>query len=275
MEIGASTRLLAVLGDPVAHSLSPVMHNAACRALGLDAAYVALRVPGAAIPQVLHALAAVEAAGNVTVPHKEAVERSITRKTDLCARTGACNTFWTEAGELVGDNTDVAGIRAALAELNVNGAGGGRWLVIGTGGSARAVAVAAGAAKAELFVQSRSPKRAGEFAQWAESIGVHAAPAAKSHSADVAINATPLGLRPGDALPLDPAAVRGVQAALDLVYRPGGTAWVRAVAAAGVRAADGRAVLVHQGAAAFARFFPGQHAPLEVMRAAVGRALSA
>ena len=110
MEIGASARLLVILGDPVTHSLSPVMHNAAIRALGLDAVYLALPTPTAKLPVVLDALAAVGAAGNVTVPHKEAVERYIARKTDVCARAGACNTFWTESGALVGDNTDVTGV---------------------------------------------------------------------------------------------------------------------------------------------------------------------
>jgi shikimate dehydrogenase len=272
MEIGGSTRLLAVLGDPVAHSLSPYMHNAACRALGLDAAYVALRVPAATVSDVLRALAAVGAAGNVTVPHKEAVERSVARKTELCARTGACNTFWTDAGELVGDNTDVAGIRQALRQLDVNG--GERWLVIGTGGSARAVAVAASEAKAELAVRSRDRGRAEAFAAWAEGIGVRATPAKARADADVAINATPLGLRSGDALPAEPQDLPGVRAALDLVYAAGGTPWVRALAERGLRAADGRDVLVHQGAAAFARFFPEHRPPLEVMRAAVARALA-
>jgi len=273
MEIGGSTRLLAVVGDPVAHSLSPHMQNAACRALGIDAAYVALRVPARALADVLGALAAVGAAGNVTVPHKEAAERSVARKTDLCARTGACNTFWTEAGGLVGDNTDVAGIRQALLDLNVDGAG--RWLVIGTGGSARATTVAAGGAKADLLVMSRDATRARAFVEWAGSIGVRAAAATPGDGADVVINATPLGLRSGDAFPMDPAALRGARAALDLVYAAGGTRWVRALQAVGVLAADGRGVLLHQGAAAFARFFPDQRPPLEVMRAAVARALGA
>src|SRR3989449_7529207 len=82
------------------------MHNAAIRALGLDAVYVAIRTPAAALPSLLAALGAVGGAGNVTVPHKEAVERCLARKTDLCARVGACNTFWTEHGELVGDRSE-------------------------------------------------------------------------------------------------------------------------------------------------------------------------
>src|SRR5437016_2650395 len=100
------------------------MHNAAIRALGLDAVYVALPTPTDKLPVVLDALAAVGAAGNVTVPHKEAVERYIARKTDVCARAGACNTFWTEGGALVGDNTDVPGVATCVKRL-ADGAGRG------------------------------------------------------------------------------------------------------------------------------------------------------
>src|SRR6266704_1388946 len=124
VEVSASTRLLAVIGDPVAHSLSPSMHNAAIHVLGLDAVYVALRTPAPALATVLAALAGVGGAGNVTVPDKEAAERCVARKTDVCARVGACNTFWTEHGALVGDNTDVAGILAALRQLGADGGGG-------------------------------------------------------------------------------------------------------------------------------------------------------
>jgi len=273
VEIGASTRLLAVLGDPVAHSLSPVMHNAVIRALGLDAVYVGLRVPAAAIPETLAVLAAVGAAGNVTVPHKEAVERYVARKTDACAKAGACNTFWVEAGDLIGDNTDVAGVRAALAALGADGAR--RWLVIGTGGSARAVAIAATESGAELRVRSRAPERAARFTAWASERGARAAVWKEGETAEVAINATPLGLAATDALPVDPKALTGVRCALDLVYAAGETRWVQALRAAGVAAHDGREMLVRQGAAAFARFFPGALAPLDVMRAAVARALRA
>ncbi len=273
MEIRASTRLLAVLGDPVRHSLSPSMHNAAIRALGLDAAYVALATPGAALPAVLTTLSAVGAAGNVTVPHKEAVEGLVARKTELCARAGACNTFWTEHGVLVGDNTDVVGVREALAALGADGAR--RWLVLGTGGAARAVLVAAAAAKAHLAVRSRDPERARRFAAWGAARGVTVEVVQGPCATDVAINATPLGLKTSDALPVAPADVPELRIGLDLVYAPGETRWVQVLRAAGVTAADGREMLVRQGAAAFARFFPGAEAPVEIMRAAVARALRA
>ena len=275
MEVSADTRLLGVIGDPVAHSLSPSMHNAAIRVLGLDAVYVALPTPTAALATVLGTLAAVGGAGNVTLPHKEAAERCVTRKTELCVRVGACNTFWTEHGALVGDNTDVVGILAALRQLGVDG--GGSWLLIGTGGAARAVAVAAGQVKAEVHVLSRDAARAGDFAEWARGRGVRAAPARGTLDLDIAINATPAGLKDTDPLPLDPQSasrLRG-KAALDLTYARGGTRWVRTLRAAGVHAVDGREVLVQQGGAAFQRFFPDQVAPLDVMRAAVHRALGA
>ena len=277
MEIGAKTRVLAVLGDPVAHSLSPALHNAAIRALGLDAVYVALRVPADDFSIVLPALAVAGVSGNVTVPHKEAAERCVMRKTDLCARAGACNTFWMEVeGQdhvLVGDNTDVPAITAAVAELAPDSK---RWLVLGTGGTSRAVAIAAADAGAQLLVRSRDPDRARAFVQWAEGRGVDARPA-DALEADVVINTTPLGLKTGDPLPLAPKAVTGIRAALDLVYAPGETAWVKAWRAHDpkVHVADGRGILVRQGALAFGRFFPGVPAPVEVMRAAVEQGLRA
>src|SRR5689334_18957615 len=169
------------------------MHNAAIHVLGLDAVYVALPTPATAVATVLGTLAAIGGAGNVTLPHKEAAERCVARKTELCARVGACNTFWTEHGALVGDNTDVAGIQAALRQLGADG--GGAWLLAGTGGAARAVALAAAAAKADLHVLSRDAARARAFAEWAHEHGVRAAPARGALDPDVAINATPAGLK--------------------------------------------------------------------------------
>lgn len=274
MEISAKTRLLVVIGDPVAHSLSPAMHNAAFRALGIDAVYVALRVPPESLAQVLAMQAATNGAGNVTVPHKEAVERSVTRKTDVCTRVGACNTFWIEDGALIGDNTDVFGVTAALEKLGA-AAKGARWLLVGTGGSARATAVVAAELGASLFVRSRDATRAKDFVAWCDTIGARAQVAAGTVEIDVAINATPLGLAGHDPLPVEVNHIPGVQKALDLVYAPGETRWVHALRERGIEATDGREMLVRQGAAAFERFFPGVAAPTEVMRAAVQRALRA
>jgi shikimate dehydrogenase len=166
----------------------------------------------------------------------------------------------------------VFGVAAALEQIGA-ARKGERWLVIGTGGSARATAVAAADRGATLFVRSRDGSRAKAFAAWASGIGVATTVADGPVEVDVAINATPLGLAGHDPLPVDVNHIPGVQHALDLVYAPGETRWVHALRERGIEAADGREMLVQQGVAAFERFFPGADAPTEVMRAAVQRAL--
>jgi shikimate dehydrogenase len=172
----------------------------------------------------------------------------------------------------VGDNTDVVGVTAALEHMGAAHKGE-RWLVVGTGGSARAIAVSAAERGATLFVRSRNDSRAKDFAAWAAGLGVPTRVANGPVEIDVAINATPLGLAGHDPLPVDLNHIPGVRKALDLVYTPGETRWVHALRERGIEAADGREMLIQQGAAAFERFFPGTDAPVEVMRAAVQRAL--
>jgi len=144
--------------------------------------------------------------------------------------------------------------------------------VAGTGGSARAVAAAAKAHGVRLLVRSRDPARAASFAGWARELGVDAHPDT-GEAAATAINATPLGLKPGDPPPFPFERLDGCAIAFDLVYGPGETAWVRAARGLGLKAADGRVMLVAQGAFALERFFPGVQAPGEVMAAAVRRGL--
>ncbi len=267
-QITGNSRLLVILGDPVRHSVSPAMHNAAIRVLGLDAVYVALQVDSVALAHVIRGLEAAGVAGNITVPHKVAAAQLLIRLTGVAKTIGAVNTFWAEGGRLVGDNTDVPGLLDVLGRLGA----GDVWLTAGTGGSARAIAGAAKQRDALLLVRSRDPARAAAFAAWAREIGVHALPD-DGRRADVAINATPLGLKPAESLPIPDERLDGAPAALDLVYAPGETPWVRRCRALGLRAADGRGLVVAQGAHAFERFFPEQRAPREVMAAAVEAAL--
>jgi shikimate dehydrogenase len=265
--ISGKTRVFAILGEPVSHSLSPAMHNAAFRALGLDAAYVPLQCRADDIAALVGGLARAGGGGNVTVPHKEAAARVVDRLEARAAALGACNTFWAEDGRIAGDNTDVAGLLDALDRLAPPARG---WLVAGTGGSARAVVGAARERKAALAVQSRDPARAEAFMAWARGLGISAA---EPEQCGVLINATPLGLRDGDPVPLAAELAPDAEVALDLVYARGETPWVRALRARGLRASDGRAMLVAQGAAAFERWFPAVPAPREIMRAAVDAAL--
>lgn len=258
------TRVFAILGDPVAHSLSPAMHNAAFRMLGLDAVYVALRTAPGEVGGLMRALAAAGGGGNVTVPYKfTAAERVDEMRGPL---PGACNTFWADGDRLVGDNTDVTGILDGLAALEAPATS---WLLLGTGGSSQAVLAAARERGARVAVRSRSTDRMVAAQARMAELGVGlAAP----EECQVVINATPLGLSANDPLPLTPFEAPDVGWALDLVYAPGATPFVHAFRERGVRAADGRGVLVAQGTAAFERWF-GRRAPRDVMRAAVDAAL--
>jgi shikimate dehydrogenase len=274
----ASTRVLALLGDPVRHSLSPLFQNAALEALGLDGVYVALRCDGGGLPGLLRGLALAGGGGNVTVPHKAAAAAALDRRSEAVVRTGACNTFWSEDGAVCGDNTDVAGAAAALRDL-MGDVRGASVLLVGAGGAAAAAAVAlvdGGAGR--VVVLNRSSRKRAELAGRIREQGTRCESAASAQGLagerfDLAVNATPLGLHADDPPPLPASAGPEYGAALDLVYAEGGSAWVRAMRARGVPAADGLGMLLHQGAAAF-RCWWGVDAPLDVMRAALLRAAS-
>lgn len=265
--IGGRTRVFAILGDPIGHSLSPAMHNAAFLALGLDAVYVALRTASSDLPDLLRALARSGGGGNVTVPHKEIAAKAVERASVRVQSLGACNTFWAEAGQSRGENTDVDGVIEALSRLEAPATG---WLIAGTGGGARATVAAAAVRGARVAIRSRDGLRRQEFEEWASAQGVGLAAASEC---EVLINTTPLGLNPGDHLPLALDDAPGARVALDLVYHRGETAWVRQMRQEGLRSADGRVMLVSQGAAAFRYWFPDEDPPVEVMRAVVNDAL--
>jgi shikimate dehydrogenase len=273
--VSARTRVIALLGDPVSHSLSPAMHNAAMHAARLDGVYVALRVPAGEVAGVLRGLAHAGGAGNVTVPHKEEAARAADRLTEAAEATGACNCFWLEGGEVWGDNTDVEGVTAAMRTLMGRSVAGARVLVAGAGGGARAVVCALARHHAgEVVVVNRTPHRAAELAhrfgtEHTRVTVVRAIDEVGSGGFDLAVNATSLGLREDDPLPLDPDRLPPVEAALDLVYRAGGeTPWVRAMRQRQIAAADGSEMLLMQGAAAFRRWW-GIDPSLEVMRQAL------
>lgn len=265
--IDGATRVFAILGDPVVHSLSPVMHNAAFRALGLPAVYVPLPCPAEEVPNLIRAIGKAGGGGNVTVPHKEIAAQAVDVCRDLVETVGACNTFWSDNGGTVGDNTDVHGVLESLRELEAPDA---PWLIAGTGGGARAAVVAARSKGVRVAVTSRDSRRRSEFESWICSRGVSLTSASEC---GVLINSTPLGLREGDPLPIQPGVAPRAEVVFDMVYAAGETAWVRSMRPRVRRAADGRGMLVAQGAAAFERWFPAKRAPVEVMRAAVNAVL--
>ena len=276
----ASTRPVAVLGWPVRHSLSPVIHNAAFAHEGLDLVYLALPVAPDDLPCVVEALGAIGAVGaNVTVPHKVAVARLCGRLTEEAGLVGAVNTLaWGDDG-LLGDNTDATGLRDALVR-QVGPRAGERVLVVGTGGAARAAAVAVGRLGLTATVAGRRPEAATEVARLAQRAGSTAAApcdladeealTAAVAGARIVINATPLGMD-GESLPAPCHRLTGDQVAYDLVYAPAGTPFLADARRRGAAAHDGLGMLVGQAAAAFERW-TGRPAPLEVMSAAVSDA---
>lgn len=242
------------------------MHNAAFRALGLDAVYVALDSAGARVKPLMHALADAGGGGNITIPHKPVAATAL--EGGPAAGTGACNTFWGKAGTLHGDNTDPDGVQHALAMLGGEWSG---WLIIGTGGAAQGCLEAARRVGASVAIRSRNPERATALANRAAEMGLGVIDA---RECDLVVNATPLGLKSADPMPLSFPEAPGARAVLDLVYARGGTPLVRAAHAIGLTAADGREVLLGQGIASFRRWFPEVEPPAEIMRAALRAGLA-
>lgn len=265
-------REFRLLGRPVSHSVSPPVHEAAFRHWRVKATYAALDVPPEALDATIRRVAAA-GGGNVTLPYKLRVATLIERPGETVRATGACNCFWfdPEAG-LRGENTDVDGFVDACGDLGVT-LEGARALVLGAGGAARAVVHAlerAGSARIELW--NRTRRRAEALAEAASAeVRVWTDPPTDLE-VDLVVNATRLGLDPGDPLPLDLERI-GAGAALDLVYGPERTAWVRHAETRGIRSEDGLGMLVHQAARSLAWWFPGREPPIDTMRRAAARAL--
>ena len=262
---------LVLLGHPVAHSLSPTFQNAALRRAGLPLQYEAVDVEPDALGTTLDELVSANAAGNVTVPHKEAVFARCARRSTLAERVGAVNTFWVEGGDLVGDNTDVGGFLDLLEEMAPNVDPSRHAAVIGAGGSAAAVLAAFEQARfGNVRVSARTASRATALCE-------RFAHARSSQSHDEAIrgaglvvNTTPLGIG-GHGMPFDVGLVDRDAVVLDLVYvRDGETPLVQAAHSRGLRAASGLPMLLGQGARAFELWF-GVAPDRAAMRASVAR----
>ena len=282
--------VIALIGHPVAHSISPAMQQAALDALGVDARYEAWDVPPAELPRAAERLRGPRLLGaNATVPHKAALLRLADRADAVAARVGAANTAVRRGRELHAANTDVAGVRRALADAGV-ALEGAAAVLIGAGGAARAVVAALREAGARaVAVANRTPSRAEALRALAEGGGAGAPLALRAcpldprsralreamAGADLVIHSTPLGMRHGPeeaATPVPAALFAPGQAAFDLVYTPARTPFLRAAAAAGARPIGGLGMLVHQGAESF-RLWTGREPPLEAMFRAARAAL--
>jgi shikimate dehydrogenase len=271
--ITGSTRLAAVIGSPVRHSLGPAIHNAAFEAGGLDWVYVALEVvPGAATA----ALAAMRALGigglSVTMPHKEAIAAAVDDLDPAAAALGSANTVVLQPdGRSAGYSTDGPGFIASLSDAGVDPSGS-RVAVIGAGGAARAVIDALARIGVDrIDVVNRSADRAEVAAALAGTAG-HVAPANDLALADIVVNATSIGMGSAE-LPCDPELLREGQVVVDLVYHPLHTALLVAARQRGATTIDGLGMLVHQ-AVLQQQLWTGITPDPMIMRAAAERELA-
>ena len=303
LPISGRTALVGVLGDPVRHSLSPAMHNAALAELGLEWAYLALPAPAEDLATVVRGLEAMGCRGlSVTIPHKQAVAELCRERSPLAQRVGAVNTLVPlDGGGWMGTNTDVEGFMAPLRHGPWQGK---RALVLGCGGSARAVV--AGLVElgfGAITVAARRPEALAAFAQTCGPWAPQLSPLAWSEldsatdqdlghtalaQADLVVNTTPIGMAsaspagasdPAGALacPLNPAQLDQLQpgaTVYDLIYTPRPTQLLRQAAQRGCPTQDGLEMLVQQGAAALRLWSGLETVPTDAMRTAVETALA-
>ena len=286
--LGADATIVGVIGSPVAHSLSPLLHNTAFAALGLGERWhsFAFEVPAGGAEVALASMRRWRLSGlSVTMPHKAAVAALVDEASDTARRLDAVNCITNADGSLHGSNTDGEGFVASLARGADFDPAGRRCLVVGAGGAARAVVLAlASRGASEVAVANRTPSRAQEAAALAGPAGTVvpledvAALTAAVAAADLVVNATPLGMQgaareigaggdageSGDAWPVAPDLLRPGQVAADLIYAPRPTPWLVAARAAGATGLDGLGMLVHQAAAQLVRW-TGHEAPVEEM----------
>ncbi len=274
MRPDAKTRLCGIIGNPVEHSLSPAMHNAAYEQLGLNFAYLAFRVT-----DVEGAVRAVRALGlrglSVTVPHKVAVIPFLDEIDPVAKSIGAVNTVVNDGGRLKGYNTDWTGFVRSL-EAHVPAAGR-RVALLGAGGAARAIAFGLREKGASLTILNRA-EEIGMARDLAAEIGCPHGDFARAQSiasADIVVNATSVGMAPlQDKVPVDPAGLRSEQVVVDIVYNPMETRFLREAAARGCRTVPGYEMLLLQGVTQF-ELWTGQAAPVDLMRSVLKERLAA
>lgn len=279
-KITGQTNVLALIGHPVKHSLSPAMHNAAFQAEGLDFVYICLDVDPAELPAAIKGMTALKLQGfNVTMPHKQAVAALMDELDESAAISGAVNTVVIdEAGRLRGYNTDGGGMVMACEEAGF-GLAGSKALIMGAGGAAAAIANALGGAGIEeLHIVNRSGKNATNLRNKLQDAGLENVQAHPLDilegdvlDADIVVNATSLGMKDGDSLPVPAEYVHEGRAFCDAVYRPGAeTALVRLARERGARVVAGDRMLLYQGVLA-QKLWTGREPNVDAMDRALRR----
>jgi shikimate dehydrogenase len=277
MDISGKTRVCGVIGDPIEHTLSPIMHNAAFNAQKFDYTFLAFKVKSSELENAVNGMRALNIRGlNVTMPHKSAILKFLDR-VDLSAQIiNSVNTILNKDGKLFGFNTDGVGALKALKENKVE-LKGRKVLLLGAGGAARAIAYSMAKESDELAVLNRSLKPAQELAKLLEKTANKKIVAGllspkeiqqNLQDSDILINATSVGMKPkAEESLVTPKLLRPNLAVMDIVYNPIETKLAKDAKAAGAKVVSGVEMLIYQGAASF-EIWTGKSAPVEVMRQA-------
>lgn len=279
LKIDAKTKLYGIFGNPVEHSLSPILHNAVFKRLKMDCVYMAFRVEPGCLGLAFEGMRSIGIRGvNVTIPFKEDAVNFVDEvPEDLDRLTGAINTVVQKDGRLYGYNTDGLGFLQALHEELSFKPQGKDVLVIGAGGAARGVVFALAHAGADrIFICNRSRERARGLAEYAstyfsetEIVSLESFGDMPDKKMDLVINATSCGMKGNQDLPMDWGLIREPKAAYDLVYTPSETLWLKEAKRIGIPCANGLGMLVAQGAISFERWTGKKEGVREAMREAL------
>jgi len=277
MVISGKTKVCGVIGDPIEHTLSPIMHNAAFEALKIDYVFLAFKVKPVEVKNAMNGMRALGIHGlNVTMPHKNAVIKYLDEVDPAGKTIASTNTILNKDGRLLGFNTDGVGALNALEQNGVEPRGK-RVLLLGAGGAAKAIAYTLSQEADELVILNRTPKSAIELADLLKrkfhkkiTAGQLSPSTVKDNlaEADVLINATSVGMEPNaNQSPVAPQWLRRGLAVMDIVYNPVETRLAKDAKAAGAQVVSGVEMLIYQGAVSF-EIWTACTAPVEVMRKA-------
>jgi len=277
MKISGKTRVCAIIGDPVEHSLSPVMHNAAFKELGLNLVYVAFTVTRNELKDAISGARSLGLRGlNVTMPHKNAVITYLDETDSTAKVIGAVNTILNNQGKLIGYNTDGVGALRALKENGIS-PDGNKMLLLGAGGAAKAIAFQAAQEVEELVILNRTSEKAEKLAEvlrreFGKRVkgGALSAEVLKKEmkDADILVNATSVGMHPDVNRSLVPSdLLRSDLCVMDIIYNPLETKLLKDAKSVGAKVVSGLEMLLYQGAVAF-EIWTNCPAPVEVMKKA-------
>lgn len=263
-----------MIGDPIRHSLSPTIYNAAFAEREADWVFVAFEVADGGARAALDAMRSLDLGWlSVTMPHKTAVAHGVDQLSEDAAALDAVNCVINDGGVLIGESTDGEGFLRALTQETAFDPAGRSCMVLGAGGAARAVVLAlARAGASDVVVVNRTPERGEQAATLAGTVG-RVGEAGDTAGVDLVVNATPVGMRDGEALPVDVGGLSEGAVVADLVYEPEVTPLVAAARARGLTAVGGLGMLIHQAGLQFERVLD-QPAPLEAMAVAARDALA-